>query len=215
MARQLFYPAGTGGDDTTPVDFDARRAGWSYSGLKVLDMQAGESRVVVTGTTEMAVLPLSGGGSVEVEDQVFTLAGRTGVFDAVSDFAYIPIDSEVRITADRPSEIALCTAEATRRIDPYYVPATDIAIEVRGGGVGTRQINNFLSADVRDADKLIAVEVITPEGSRGRRIRLTSTTSSAPTRSSSRRSTTSGSTETTASASSTATRLTMRSTKPC
>lgn len=165
MARQLFYPAGTGGDNATPVDFDAERAGWAYSGLKVLALQAGESRVFETGSTEVAVLPLSGGGAVEVEDQTFTLAGRNGVFDAVTDFAYVPIDAEVRITAARPSEIALCTAEATRRIDPYYVPAEDIAIEVRGGGVGTRQINNFLSADVRDADKLIAVEVITPEGS--------------------------------------------------
>ena len=31
--------------------------------------------------------------------------------------------------------------------------------------MGTRQINNFLSADVFEADRLIAVEVITPEGS--------------------------------------------------
>ena len=165
MAGQLYYPAGTGGDAQTPVDFDAAKAQWAYSGLKVLSMDAGETRVLETGSTEMAVLPLSGGGTVDVEGHSFTLHGRSGVFDAVSDFAYIPIDTEVRITADRPSEISMCTAEASRRIDPYYVPAEDIAIEVRGGGVGTRQINNFLSADVRDADKLIAVEVITPEGS--------------------------------------------------
>ena len=36
--------------------------------------------------------------------------------------------------------------------------------EVRGGGDGTYQINNFLGADVFEADTLIAVEVITPEG---------------------------------------------------
>ncbi|NIR58316.1 MAG: 5-deoxy-glucuronate isomerase, partial [Gammaproteobacteria bacterium] len=52
----------------------------------------------------------------------------------------------------------------SRRIDPYRVAAGDVPIEVRGGGFGTRQINNFLSADVHDADKLIAVEVLTPEG---------------------------------------------------
>jgi 5-deoxy-glucuronate isomerase len=44
------------------------------------------------------------------------------------------------------------------------VDARDVAVEVRGGGDGTRQINNFLSADRHDADTLIAVEVITPEG---------------------------------------------------
>ncbi|MFV1963378.1 MAG: 5-deoxy-glucuronate isomerase, partial [Acidimicrobiia bacterium] len=50
-------------------------------------------------------------------------------------------------------------------IEPYRVAAGDVRVEVRGGGAGTRQINNFLSADVADADKLIAVEVLTPEGS--------------------------------------------------
>lgn len=162
---QLFYPNGTAGIPGTPVDVSADSAGWAYCGLKVLSLAAGESRTIATGTTEMAVLPLSTGGRLEVESHSFSLAGRTGVFDAVSDFAYVPIDTEIRITAARPGEMALCTAEATRRVDPYYAAAEEIAVEVRGGGVVTRQINNFLSADVREADKLIAVEVITPEGS--------------------------------------------------
>ena len=83
----------------------------------------------------------------------------------MTDFAYVPIDTGVRMTTQGPCEVALCTAEATRRIDPYRVAAQDVRVEVRGGGAGTRQINNFLSADAADADKLIAVEVLTPEGS--------------------------------------------------
>ena len=165
MAPHLFFPAGTAGDEADPVSVDATRAGWSYSGLRIMSLPADEVRTLSTGTTEMAILPLSGGATVEVEDSKFVLAGRSGVFDAVTDFVYVPIDTEVRISTNAPFEIALCTAEATRRVDPYYVPASDVAVEVRGGGPGTRQINNFLSADVHDADRLIAVEVITPEGS--------------------------------------------------
>ncbi|MFV1962979.1 MAG: 5-deoxy-glucuronate isomerase [Acidimicrobiia bacterium] len=164
MTRR-FYPAPPSGSEMTAVDITASMAGWQYSGLRVLRLAAGTTHELTTGTTEMAILPLSGGMRVEVESHVFRLEGRTGVFTAVTDFAYVPIDADIRITTQEPCEIALCTAVATRRIDPYRVAAQDVRVEVRGGGSGTRQINNFLSADVADADKLIAVEVLTPEGS--------------------------------------------------
>lgn len=161
---ELYRPAGSIGGRGALVVITPEVAGWAYSGLTVLNMTHNEVQVISTETTEVAVLPLSGSCTVEVESNTFELQGRAGVFSSVTDFAYIPLDTEVRITATEPAEIALCTAEATRRIDPYYVPAGDVAVEVRGGGSGTRQINNFLSADVAEADKLIAVEVITPEG---------------------------------------------------
>lgn len=163
MARR-FYPAQSSSSGVASVDISASLAGWRYSGLRILSLAAGTSHEFATGTTEMVILPLSGGLTVEVETHTFNLEGRNGVFSAVTDFAYVPIDAGIRITAEGPLQVALCTAEATRRIDPYRVAANDVQVEVRGGGVGTRQINNFLSADVADADKLIAVEVLTPEG---------------------------------------------------
>ena len=162
MARR-FYPAQSS-SGTTTVDISAAGAGWRYSGLRVLSLAAGTSHEFATGTTEVAILPLSGGLTVEVEAHSFNLEGRDGVLSAVTDFVYVPIDAGIRLTTKGPLQVALCTAEATRRIDPYRVAANDVHVEVRGGGVGTRQINNFLSADVADADKLIAVEVLTPEG---------------------------------------------------
>jgi 5-deoxy-glucuronate isomerase len=149
----------------TAVNITASKAGWRYSGLRVLSLTAGTTHELTTGSTEMAILPLSGSLTVETESHSFHLEGRAGVFAAVTDFAYVPIDADVRITTVEPCEIALCTAVATRRIDPYRVAAPDVRVEIRGGGAGTRQINNFLSADAADADKLIAVEVLTPEGS--------------------------------------------------
>ncbi|MEA2000732.1 MAG: 5-deoxy-glucuronate isomerase [Actinomycetota bacterium] len=161
---QLFYPAGTAAHGNLSLDIDATRAGWAYSGLRVLELNPGESTTFATGSAENAVLPLAGGCTVEVENKTFVIPGRDSVFTGISGFAYVPIDSEIRISSPSGGQIALCSAEATRRIAPYEVPAEAIAIEVRGGGNGTRQINNFLSADVWEADKLIAVEVITPEG---------------------------------------------------
>ncbi len=161
---ELFSPNGTAGDDRHALFVDPDSAGWAYSGLRVVDLEPDVPFELVTGTNEMAVLPLSGGCHVDVEGRRFELAGRSGVFAAVSDFVYVPIDAEVRLTAEAPAQIALCTAAARRRIDPYHIPAADVPIEVRGGGYGTRQINNFLSAGMFEADRLIAVEVLTPQG---------------------------------------------------
>jgi len=163
--KRRFYPSGSSGEGVAVVDITPNRAGWRYSGLRVLDLAPGTTHEFETGTTEMAILPLSGALTVEVEGESFDLEGRESVFAAVTDFAYVPIEEEVRLTTRGPLQVALATAEATRRIDPYRIAADDVLVEVRGGGVGTRQINNFLSAEVADADRLIAVEVLTPEGS--------------------------------------------------
>jgi 5-deoxy-glucuronate isomerase len=130
----------------------------------VFDLDPGGSRTIITGTNEMAVLPLSGGCTVEVEGHRFDLEGRESVFSRVSDFAYVPMDAEFRVTSHSGGEFALPMAEATRRMDPAYGPAEDVTVMVRGAGSTSRQINDFLMAGVGMADKLLAVEVLTPEG---------------------------------------------------
>ncbi len=157
----LFLPAAARDGE---LKVTAESAAWDYSGLAVLTLAPGEARTVATGDTEMAVLPLSGACTVEVEHHSFAVDGRDGVFSGIAGFAYLPFDSEARISSKGGGEIALCSAKARRRVDPYVVGAAEVAIEVRGGGVVTRQINNFLSADRFEADRLIAVEVLTPEG---------------------------------------------------
>lgn len=150
------------GDDLAVVT--PSLAGWTYAGMRVLALPAGGERVLSTATTEMALLPLSGSYTVECEGRRFDLAGRDDVFSRVTDFAYAPIDAEVRITSAGGGELALCTAEATRRLDPAYGPAEGVPVEIRGAGQASRQVNNFLRPDAFEADKLIAVELLTPEG---------------------------------------------------
>jgi 5-deoxy-glucuronate isomerase len=145
----------------TPED-----AGWEYCGLRVLRIAAGGTYELVTGDAEMAVLPLSGGGvTVEVEGRRFDLAGRASVFAAVSDWAYLPVGAEVRLSSAAGAEVALPSARASRRFDAAYVAAGDVAVEVRGAGPATRQVTNFMSPEAFDgADKLMCVELLTPDG---------------------------------------------------
>ena len=141
-------------------------AGWTYCGLEVSALAAGEPRTFSTGAREMAVLPLSGGAvTVETEGRRFELAGRSSVFAAVTDWAYLPVDAEVRLSSATGAEVALPSALASRRFDPVAVAAADVAIEVRGAGPATRQVTNFMSPEVFDgADKLMCVELLTPAG---------------------------------------------------
>lgn len=160
----LYRPAGSLAGPGAACVVTPEKAGWEYTGLTVVTLEAGEQRTVRFDHDETAVLPFSTGCVVEVEGTRFELAGRSGIFGEVTDWCYVPVGAEMQLRATGDGEVALCTARARRRVDPYYVPAGDVDVEVRGGGVGTRQINNYLSADVHEADRLIAVEVITPEG---------------------------------------------------
>lgn len=162
--NQYLLPAGTAGTSGSSLVITPQSAGWSYCGLEVLDMQPGESRDLATGSSEVAILPLAGDCVVEVEGNRFEVDGRDGVFSGIAGFAYAPIDTEIRVASPTGGEIAVCSAVATRRIDPYVVPARAVAVEVRGASTASRQINNFLNAVSWEADKLIAVEVLTPEG---------------------------------------------------
>jgi 5-deoxy-glucuronate isomerase len=164
VVSDLFLPRGAASDDTDAVVITPELAGWTYTGLRVIEMPPGGERVLITEDREMAVLPLQGGCVVECDGGRFELEGREHVFARVTDFAYLPIDCEVRITSAGGGRFALPNARATRRLDPIYGPAEEVPVETRGAGHASRQINNFMEPDVFPADKLIAVELLTPEG---------------------------------------------------
>lgn len=139
-------------------------AGWSFSGLRVLELSAGGRRVLVTGPDEVIVLPLSGSCRVTVDGERMDLRGRPGVFAAVSDFAYVPRDARLEISSTGGGRFALLSARARRRLEPRHVAAEAVAVELRGAGAASRQVNNFCAPEAFAADRLIAVEVLTPAG---------------------------------------------------
>jgi 5-deoxy-glucuronate isomerase len=164
MSAPLYLPYGTAAEKADPVALTPELAGWTWSGLRVVELAPGERRDLATGQSELAVLPLAGGCAVECESRRFTLQGRDDVFARVTDFAYVPMDAEVRISSATGGRFALPSALATRRLDPAYGPAEEVPVELRGAGQASRQVNNFLAPDAFPADKLLAVEVLTPEG---------------------------------------------------
>jgi 5-deoxy-glucuronate isomerase len=161
----LHRPHGTLSTASDVISLTPEDAGWAYTGLRVLRVEAGGSRTVETGEFEAFVLPLAGSLAVEVDGERYELQGRDSVFTRVTDFAYVPRDASVVLSSVDGCEIALPMARCSRRLAPKYGPADAVPVEVRGSGNATRQVTNFGVPGVWDhADKLNACELITPDG---------------------------------------------------
>lgn len=142
----------------TPED-----AGWDYCGLQVID--DGQPHEIDLTGTEAVIVPLSARDlRVSVDGQEFTLAGREGVFAAVTDWLYAPVGAHLVVHA--PSgEVAICTSRASEHHPVQYTPAVDVPVEVRGAGRATRQVTNIATpTSFTAAHRINVCEVITPGG---------------------------------------------------
>jgi 5-deoxy-glucuronate isomerase len=136
----------------------------TYCGLDVLELEPGGGHALDTGDDELIVLPLRGSCTVACDGERFPVEGRESVFAAVTDFVYAPRDAEVEIASGTGGRFALASARADRRLDARHVRAAAVPVELRGAGQASRQVNNFCSPEGFPADRLIAVEVLTPAG---------------------------------------------------
>lgn len=156
--------AGTSGSAPFSVAVTPESADWSASSLWVLTVAPGQQVDLDSGRDEIMVLPLSGSAAVASAGTRFHLAGRASVFHGPSDFAYVGIDSQYSVHSESGGRFALCGARAETTLPFRYVPAAEVAVELRGAGSCSRQVHNFGTADTFEADSLIACEVITPGG---------------------------------------------------
>jgi 5-deoxy-glucuronate isomerase len=165
MSRR-YVPAGSAADAGDPLALTPADAGWTYCGLRVAALAPGEPRTFDTGDSEYFVLPLSATGlTVTVGDETFAVAGRTTVFARVTDFVYVGRDSSFTVVSESGGEVAMPTARCDRPLPARYGAAQEVSIEIRGAGPATRQVTNFGSPEAwPHADKLMCVELLTPDG---------------------------------------------------
>jgi 5-deoxy-glucuronate isomerase len=162
--RRWHRPSGTSRSGVFAAEVTPATAGWAYCSLRVLELGPGAAVSLSTGPEEMLVLPLAGSCTVDVDGERLALAGRRGVFSRVTDFGYLPRDAAVTVESAGGGRFALPGALAQRRLPPRYGPAEQVPVEIRGAGQAARQVNNFCAPDAFPADRLVAVEVLTPAG---------------------------------------------------
>ena len=164
MNPGLYRPAGSAAGNGYVVDIAPESAGWGFCGIRVVDLPPAGRLSTHTGEDEVIVLPLAGSCTVEADGEGARLVGRKSVFTGVSDCAYVPRDSSLSVASEHGGRFALAAARARNRLPFRYVSAKQVPVELRGAGAASRQVNNFGTPDVLDADRIIACEVLTPGG---------------------------------------------------
>ena len=163
-SQRLFYPRGTLSSSGWALELTAVQAQWSWSSLRILELGEGGAQEFDTGENELVVLPLSGSCVVRCSGEEISLAGRHDVFDGPSDFDYLPRGCTALVSSRAGGRFALPGARTDSVLPFRYGSADGVAVEFRGAGACSRQVNNFCTPETFDADRLIACEVLTPGG---------------------------------------------------
>lgn len=150
--------------DAFECDLTTTRAGWEFSSIRVLNLAPGES-VTVPGTeAELLVMPLTSGCEVTVGDQTYTVDGRADVWTDITDYVYVPRNTDFTVSTAEGGRFALPGAVATADLAPRYCPRSEVQTTLRGAGACSRQVNNYALGNDVETSHLLACEVLTPGG---------------------------------------------------
>jgi 5-deoxy-glucuronate isomerase len=121
-----------------------------------------------TEDRELAIVVISGRIAVTAgERRIEAGSGRTSAFDGMPEAVYLPPRTAYTVEVlEGVADVAFCESRADEeKCGPIaHVRVEDVAIEVRGSGNATRQINHILPPEFA-AHRLLIVEVFTPAGS--------------------------------------------------
>jgi 5-deoxy-glucuronate isomerase len=143
---------------TTPA-----RAGWEYLSFAVRHIPEGTAWAGNTDDQEAALVLLGGNIRLRAGQLDGEIGERPGPFDGLPWSAYLPPRTEFLVEAVGPVELAWATAPADGRYQPALIPPDQLRIEPRGEGTTARTVRHIMPPEF-PAERLIVVEVITPEG---------------------------------------------------
>ncbi|MEV1286598.1 5-deoxy-glucuronate isomerase [Micromonospora sp. NPDC049679] len=169
-----FHPFGAADEGEFQVSITDALDGWEHTSLRVATLAPTRQVGLPAGDSEVIVVPLRGSLDVTAVDHAgerheVRLAGRESPFAGPTDVAYVPRGASVAVrnAGAGPATVALCGAKARKLPAPLplrYVAVADVPVELRGAGMASREVRNFGTPQVLDADSIIACEVITPAG---------------------------------------------------
>lgn len=140
-------------------------AGWEHLHFAVRQLSNGETWRGNTDTCEYGFVVLGGSCLVESSRGNWNRIGRRAdVFHGMPHGLYLPRETEFVVTAlDDGLDLAYGWCRSEENHPPRLVTPEQVAVEIRGGGNATRQINSLIPPGF-DCHRLVAVEVYTPSG---------------------------------------------------
>jgi len=167
---QWMYERGDLARDGWESVVDPQIPGWKHTGIRVADLEPGETLDLLGEGVERIIVPLTGGFVVQHGQagptEATVLEGRASVFDGPTDVLYLSALSSATIgrpaSATISARVAIAEAPATEIHSSRYIARDEVPVELRGSGRSSRQVHNFGTPAALDAQKLIVCEVITP-----------------------------------------------------
>jgi 5-deoxy-glucuronate isomerase len=140
-------------------------AGWEALNFAARQMRGGEEWTFDTAENELALVVLGGVCDVRASCGAWTGVGRRqNVFDGMPYTLYLPRRTRFTVQAASPTlDIAYGWSATDADHPARLVPPEEVAVEIRGGGNATRQINKMIPPGF-DCSRLVVVEVYTPAG---------------------------------------------------
>jgi len=161
-SRLHFRPKATEGEYIRVTPETAR---WENLSFAARRMKQGQEWQGNTGNSEYGFVILGGVCGVHSSRGSWPRIGRRpNVFAGMPYGLYLPPDTDFAVTAlSAELDLAFGWCRAKGGFPPCLVTPEQSAIEIRGGGNATRQINSIFPPGFA-CERLIAVEVYTPPG---------------------------------------------------
>lgn len=146
------------------AEVSAKQAGWEFLNMAALRLFSGQTYAGEVGAHEHVSVVLGGRCLLTVGEERFELGGRPDVFAGMPHAFYLPRGTRFELEAlSEQLEVASCWVPTDRDHPLRIVRPEDCAVELRGGGNASRQINSILPPG-SDCHRLVCVEVYTPSG---------------------------------------------------
>jgi 5-deoxy-glucuronate isomerase len=140
----------------TPED-----AQWKDLSVEVRRLARGQSWALEIGDCEAVIVLL---GGVARTERFGRIGRRPDVFSGMPWAIYLPRRSGLELTCESDFlELACARAPSDRDHPVRLVRPEEVAVELRGGGSNSRQINQIVPPGF-DCQRLVCVEVYTPSG---------------------------------------------------
>jgi 5-deoxy-glucuronate isomerase len=140
-------------------------AGWELLHFAARRLKKGQQWQVETGAAEYALVVLGGRCAISSSRGEWPAIGRrANVFGGMPYALYLPRDTRFTLTAlSDELDVAYGWCATDEDHPPQLVTPAQVAVELRGGGNASRQINSLIPPGF-DCHRLVAVEVYTPSG---------------------------------------------------
>ena len=155
------------GEGGTLVETSPSMAGWDYLSFAVQRLVKGKDWAGETGVQEAALVVLGGRITLQIEGrdvhETWDMGERTGPFNSLPWSAYLPPRTRFTVKTQSEADVGWATAPAEGRYPARLVPPSEVRVELRGEGTTARTIHHIMPPEF-PAERLIVVEVLTPEG---------------------------------------------------